>query len=182
MLRMNKIRTVPRQDLSTEEWYHFIRWEVGVGLVDLWISRGPEHHLRSPVRVTGDVPDAWFALHQFGPASWSQGWRTDAEVALVEGLAAEVEGHRVLLRMPERGWSRDRRRVFIEIDGEAYVARPRGFGVSDLRRSDGERVWRNGFMSEWVAVDATPVEVTVAALCSVTQLHERMTRNFTRFI
>ncbi|MEO6988967.1 MAG: hypothetical protein ABI239_10025 [Aquihabitans sp.] len=180
MARLGKIRMVIRQDLSTEEWYHIIRWQVAAGAVDLWGRRG----LLSgdPVRVTGEVPEASFALAVFGPAGWSQGWRTDAEVALVEGLAAEVEGHRVVFRMPERGWRRDRRRVFIEIDDAAYVARPRSLGVSDLRRSDGERVWRKGFMSEWLAADATPVEVTVAALCSVTRLHERMVRNFIRFI
>ncbi|MEO6988966.1 MAG: hypothetical protein ABI239_10020 [Aquihabitans sp.] len=128
------------------------------------------------------MPEALFALDPFGPSDWSLGRLSQAEVDLVGGLAVDVEGHRVVFRMPQRGWTRDRRRVLIEIDGEEYIARPRSFGASDLRRPDGVRVWRHGFWSDRLANDVTPIEVTVAALCSVTELHERMVRNPLRLV
>jgi hypothetical protein len=168
----------PELDHTREDgWWRWIRWRTEVGIVELW-RRDDVRPQDGPVRVTGDVPAAHSALEPFDWMRWFNRRRTDAERRLVEGLTVEVEGHDVVLRMPTRGWSRDSRRIFITVDGAEYVARPRAIASTQLARPDGTPIWRSSFWGDdRLADDATPVEVTIAALCRVADLHSRMVRN-----
>jgi hypothetical protein len=165
-----------RADLerTTEDgWRRWQRWHSHVGLVELWFAEGST--LDGPVRVTGEVPHAVSPLEPYDWARWHVGNRTEAELGLVEGLPVEVVGHEVVFRMPQRGWSRDSRRVFVTVDGVEYVARPRAFASTQLVRPDRSPVWRSYYWGRTrLSDDATPVEVTVAALLELGDFHTRM--------
>ncbi len=159
-------------------WKPHVAWiETPAGLVRLF-RRDDD----SACRVDGvGVPEIVAPMS----AWWGVGSRRpEIEAQLRAGIEVNANGSLVKVRMPQRGWRRRNRVLYIEVEGGAeYAYRRRGpliIGGSGLEAtSNGRLVYHRLGVREhdFFAEDATPLEIALAGLMIVTNSHARVGRN-----